>query len=284
MSAAKPRAIAGIDHVMIVVPDIEAAGKAYARLGFEVQPRGVHGHLGTANHLMILDKDYIELLGVITPMPLNERYRQIAAEGGSLANIALASASADLAHQAWTANGLNPEPVLAFDRAVSVGGQEERAAFRIVRLPHEARPGIGIFVCEQRTPQFVYRPEWANHPNGALALSAVTVLAADPQIYAAAANKVFGAGAARINPDGMRVETGAAPIRYLTRAGFARLFPGMAAPRQDDHAAVLSVRVRDIDRTMLLLKNNGVSFNRPTPGRLIVPHGEAGNVLIEFVA
>lgn len=280
----QPRAIAGIDHVMIVVPDIEAAGLTYARLGFDVQPRGLHSHLGTANHLMILENDYIELLGVITPMPVNESYRQIAAEGGALANVALATDNADLAHAAWAASGLNPEPVLAFDRAVEVGGHQERAAFRVVRLPHDARPGIGIFVCEHRTRQFVYRPEWANHANGAVALSAVTVVAREPQKYADAANRVFGAGAARPNPDGMRVETGAAPIRYLTPAGFARLFPGMTPPRQDDHAAVLSVRVRDIDRTMLLLKSNGVSFNRSTPGRLIVPHSEAGNVLIEFVA
>jgi len=278
------KAISGIDHVMIVVPDIDGAGRAFARLGFDVQPRGLHSHLGTANHLMILEKDYIELLGIVTPMPVNERYRQIAAEGGALANVALASESADQAQAAWTEAGLRPEPVLAFDRAVDINGQEERAAFRVVRLPHEARPGIGIFVCQHLTPQFVYRPEWANHPNGALALSAVTVLAADPQLYAAAAARVFGAASVRVNPDGMRVETGAAPIRYVSKAGFARLFPGMAPPRQDDHAAVLSVRVRDIDRTLLLLKNNGVVFNRPTPGRLIVPHSEAGNVLIEFVA
>lgn len=281
---ATAKAIAGIDHLMLVVPDIDAAGRAYARLGFDVQPRGVHSHLGTANHLMIFEKDYLELLGVITPMPVNEHYRQIAAEGGALANIALATGGADLAHAAWIEAGLKPEPVLAFDRAVDIAGREERAAFRIVRLPYAARPGVGLFVCEHRTPQFVYRPEWANHANGAVGLSSVSVLAADPQIYAAAAARVFGAGAVRPNPDGLRVETGAAPIRYLGPAGFKRLFPGMAPPRQDDHCAVMSIRVKDIDRAMLLLKANGVAFNRPTPGRLIVPHNEAANVILEFVA
>lgn len=277
-----PRAIKGIDHVMIVVPDLDRAAQAWARFGFDVQPRGVHKGLGTANHLMILDEDYIELLGVLEPLPNNLRYKEIGEQGGALANVALGTDGADLAHAAWTEAGLDPEPVIAFDRGVEIDGRTERAAFRIVRLPHAARPGVGLFVCNHLTPHFVYRPEWRNHANGAQGISHVTVVAADPGRHRAAAEKVFGAGAIRQDGETMTVETGKAPFLYLTPAAFARRYPGHRPMLSGDHAAVLGIRVRDLKVTGDCLARNGVERTGTADGRLLVPAAGAGNVLIEF--
>ena len=47
------RAVKGLDHVVVMVDGIDAAERAYQQLGFQVQPRGFHKKLGTANHLMI---------------------------------------------------------------------------------------------------------------------------------------------------------------------------------------------------------------------------------------
>ena len=49
------KAVKGIDHVVVMVDGIDAAQQAYEKLGFQVQPRGYHQKLGTANHLMIFD-------------------------------------------------------------------------------------------------------------------------------------------------------------------------------------------------------------------------------------
>ncbi len=277
-----PRAIKGIDHVMIIVPDLDQAAQAWARFGFDVQPRGVHKGLGTANNLMILDEDYIELLGVLEPMPNNLRYKEIGEQGGALANVALGTDGADLAHAAWTEAGLDPEPVIAFDRGVEIDGRTERAAFRIVRLPHEARPGVGLFVCNHLTPQFVYRPEWRHHANGALGISHVTVVAADPGRHRAAAEKVFGTDAIRRNGEGMTVETGKAPFVYLTQEAFARRYPGHRPALSGDHAAAMGIRVRDMKVLGDCLAHNGVDHSRTADGRVLVPATGAGNVLIEF--
>lgn len=276
------RAIKGIDHVMIVVPDLEKAGQAYARLGFDVQPRGIHKGLGTANHLMILDEDYIELLGVLEPMPNNLRYKEIGEQGGALANVALGTDGADLAHAAWTRAGLNPEPIIAFDRGVEIDGKSERAAFRIVRLPHEARPGVGLFVCNHLTPQFVYRAEWRQHENGATGISHITIIAADPAKHRAAAEKVFGADAIRMGDGEMTVATGKAPFRYLTPARFADRFPGHKPTLPGDHAAVMGIGVRDMEALKGCLMRNKVHIDETGDGRVLVPAAAAGNVLIEF--
>ncbi|MGE3904710.1 MAG: VOC family protein [Reyranellaceae bacterium] len=279
-----PRAIKGIDHVMIIAPDLARAGEAYARLGFDVQPRGVHAGLGTANHLMILDEDYIELLGVIEPMPNNLRYKEIGEQGGALANVALGTDGADLAHAAWTQAGSNPEPIIAFDRGVEIDGRTERAAFRIVRLPHQARPGVGLFVCNHLTPQFVYRSEWQNHPNTARGISRITVVANDPLVHRQAAERVFGADAITTGDDTMTVATGKAPFVYVTPKRFAEAFPGQRPALPGDHAAAMGIRVSDIAAARRALEAGGIPFAATADGRLLVPASEACNVLVEFSA
>lgn len=278
------RAIKGIDHVMIIVPDLDKGADAYARLGFDVQPRGIHKGLGTANHLMILKEDYIELLGVLEAQPNNLRYKEIGEQGGALANVALGTDGADLAHAAWSKAGLNPEPIIAFDRGVDIDGKEERAAFRIVRLPHEARPGVGLFICNHLTPQFVYRAEWQRHPNTAEAVSHITIVAADPARHRAAAERVFGAEAIKASDGEMTVATGKAPFRYLTPARFAQHYPGHKPALPGDHAAVMGIKVRDMKALKDCLTRNKVRADEIADGRVLIPAATAANVLIEFSA
>ena len=96
---AKGRAVRGLDHVVVMVDGIDAAQAAYERLGFQVQPRGFHRKLGTANHLMIFDTDYFEILGIVEDTEFNAERREWLKSGGGLANVALATDGADLAYE-----------------------------------------------------------------------------------------------------------------------------------------------------------------------------------------
>src|SRR5438128_4265355 len=60
-------AIAGIDHVIVGVRDLEQARIAWTRLGFTLSPRGRHIGQGTGNYCIMFPSDYIELLGVVDP-------------------------------------------------------------------------------------------------------------------------------------------------------------------------------------------------------------------------
>ncbi len=277
------RAVRGLDHVVVMVDGIDAAERAYARLGFQVQPRGFHTKLGTANHLMIFDKDYFEILGIVADTPFNAERREWLKQGGGLANVALATDGADLAFDAFSKSGLEPEAPLAFDRAVEIEGRMERAEFRTVRIPKTHMPVVGFFVCEHRTPQFVYRSEWARHPNGARGISGVTVIAEQPARWQGELGKYFGAGAVRREGNGLVVDTGTQPIRYLTRQDYAARYPGVTPVRAGDHPALLSVRVASLAACEALLSKNGVTVGRPDSGRLLVPPSEAAHLALEFV-
>lgn len=64
----------GIDHVIHLVRDLDAAGGFYEKLGFVVGGRNKHP-FGTHNRVVQLDGSYIELLEVAEP-------EKIKGEGG----------------------------------------------------------------------------------------------------------------------------------------------------------------------------------------------------------
>jgi len=277
------RAVKGVDHVVVMVDGIDAAQRQYERLGFQVQPRGFHTRLGTANNLMIFDRDYFEILGIVEDTPFNAERREWLKEGGGLANAALATDGADLAFDAFKAAGLNPDAPLFFDRAVEVAGRTEHAQFRTVRIPKTNLPVLGFFVCEHVTPQFVYRAEWARHPNGARGIAGITVIAEQPAKWISELEKYFGAGSAKRQGNAVVAETGTQPIRYLARRDYLARYPGITPVRAGDHPALLSLRVDSLAACEALLTRNGVKIVKPDPGRMLVPPSEAAHLTIEFV-
>jgi hypothetical protein len=276
------RAVKGLDHVVVMVDGIDAAESQYEKLGFQVQPRGFHKKLGTANHLMIFERDYFEILGIVEPTPYNAERREWLKQGGGLANVALATDGADLAYDAFKAAGLNPDAPLDFDRAVEIEGRTEHAKFRTVRIPKTNMPVVGFFVCEHLTPHFVYRPEWAKHPNGARGILGVTVIAGQPARWADELRKYFGPTSIRREGESIVANTGSHYIRYVTRQDYALRYPGITPVRPGDHPALLRIRVDNLPTCEALLKRNGVAFLKPNPGCVLVPPSEAAHLTIEF--
>src|SRR2546421_8306803 len=104
------RAVRGLDHVVVMVDGIDAAEAAYKKLGFQVQPRGFHKKLGTANHLMIFDKDYFEILGIVEDSPFNSERRGRLKEGGGLGQVGHAAPRAHPPLDALYTAGPAPHP------------------------------------------------------------------------------------------------------------------------------------------------------------------------------
>ena len=135
--------IAGIDHVIVGVRDLERARSGWSRLGFTLSPRGRHIGQGTANYCIMFPSDYVELLGLVDADDFVQRLDDFLArrEGLMAAAFAPAGAPEDV-RAALLGYGLHPsEPR-------PLGRQRDRAAQAgVVRRPpvqgiHQSRQVI----------------------------------------------------------------------------------------------------------------------------------------------
>lgn len=169
-----------IDHIVINTRDrTDEALAFFHRMGFIVTPRGYHT-LGSINHTVVFQHDYLELLGYPPGQPPEKRPELVARPAGLMATV-LNADDADRVHALLKDRGLGPRPVSAFSRPVDLGnGQSGDAAFRVTRLEPDAVPGSWLYYCQQLTPQFVWRPEWQAHANTATSMTRLVVQVGDP--------------------------------------------------------------------------------------------------------
>ena len=157
--------LAGIDHIIVAVRDLERARAGWTRLGFAPTPRGRHVGQGTANYCIMFGRDYLELLGFAEPDEHSERLRGFLARREGPMRVAFAPAgSVDEAAGAMTALGLHPGEPRALGRQLELPEGAVVPRFSLLSLPEDETPGLDCFVCGHLTPELVRRPEWLDAP------------------------------------------------------------------------------------------------------------------------
>jgi catechol 2,3-dioxygenase-like lactoylglutathione lyase family enzyme len=272
------RHVQGIDHVVVLVRDLERARDAYARMGFTPTPRGYHT-LGSQNHCLMFGRDYVELLAVPKPHPAMQYFSDFLARGEGLGAIALATDAADGLHASLTADGFAADAPLDFSRPVEGLGE---ARFRIVQLPADASPGCRMFACQHFTRDLVWRPEYQAHANGVQEIAAIGVVAEDPSGTAAAYAKLLGAKPQPI-AEGLVVQTGSAPIALASRWKLGHRLQGVGLPlRPRPLVAALFLRVAERARTLEILRRNGMAPITLADGSFAVSAQDAHGVAVVF--
>jgi catechol 2,3-dioxygenase-like lactoylglutathione lyase family enzyme len=274
-------AVTGIDHVVIAVRDLDRAQETYTRLGFALTPRGFHT-LGSANHCIMFGSDYVELLALPLPHPAMRYYADFLARGEGLAAIALASADADAAHAELAADGIGADAPLDFSRPVRLPAGERDAAFRIVQLAPAQTPGCRAFVCQHRTRDLVWRPEYQTHALGAIGLAALAVVAEDAVVAASDYARLFDVRPQKID-EGLLVQTGGAPIAVGPRGRIGRRLRGVELPlRPRPLVAALFIRVADRRRAAEVLRHAGLEPTALPDGSFAVGADRAHGVALVF--
>lgn len=268
----------GIDHVVILVRDLDKARDAYVRMGFTPTPRGYHT-LGSQNHCLMLGHDYVELLAVPRPHPAMQYFTDFLARGEGLGAIALATDDAHALHASLAADGIAAEAPLDFSRPVDGLGE---ARFRIVQLPPPASPGCRVFACQHFTRELVWRPEYRRHANGAEEIAAIAVVAEDPDAGAASYARLLAAKTQRIE-EGLLVQTGSAPIALASRWKLGHRLHGVGLPlRPRPLVAALFIRVADRATTAKVLRRNGMEPVALADGSFAVSAQHAHGVAVVF--
>ncbi|MDA8107648.1 MAG: VOC family protein [Betaproteobacteria bacterium] len=271
----------GIDHAVIAVRDLEAARDTYARLGFTLTPRGRHT-LGSQNHCIMFERDYLELLALPKVHPSMRYYADFLARGEGLAALALAGDDAQAAQAELLAAGIAAEAPLDFSRPVELPEGARDASFRIVQLPAEQTPGCRAFVCQHFTPELVWRAEHQAHAVGAIAIAALAVVAEDPLVCAGRYGLVFGEAPRRID-EGWLVASGSAPVALCTRSSLGHRLEGVGLPaRTRPLVAALFVRVADRGRARRALARGGFGVVELRDGSLAVSAEQTHGVALVF--
>jgi hypothetical protein len=261
--------IAGIDHIIIGVRDLEAARLGWRRLGFTPTPRGRHIGQGTANYCIMFGRDYLELLGFVEPDEHAHRLETFLAQREGPMSVAFApERDAEATAATRTARGLHPSAPRALGRALELPEGAVTPRFSLLNLPPEETPALDCFICGHLTPELVRRDEWLVHPNGVTGIKAVHLVADDPAALAPAYRRLFGDGQVTTTGAGIEVDTGRNTLIFARPA----LSGTDIAP-----PAITALELLVVNRavTAAYLKGGGIAFMELPDGRLAVAPDEA---------
>ncbi|MEX2650399.1 MAG: VOC family protein [Alphaproteobacteria bacterium] len=277
--------ITGLDHVLIGVSDLEAARASYERLGFTTTPRGRHVGWSTGNYCVMFPRDYIELIGVVdAAAPSRSIERRIAEAGDVGVGFALATDDHEAVRRSLAEAGFAPEP-RSLGRVLELPEGAVEPRFALVMLPPEATPDIPIFVCRHLTPELMRRPIWLDHPNTAVAITALLAVVADPGALRAPYERLFGAGAIGVTDDVLSVRLGGATLLVAGRDDAERLYPALDVDRVSvPSIAAMTLTVADLAATDGVLRRNRIRHDRDGGRSITIDPEDACGVLIEFAA
>ncbi|MFB9951912.1 VOC family protein [Rhizobium puerariae] len=281
--------VLGVDHIYLLVRDLGASAAFYCRLGFTLSPQGLHSpEKGTANHTIIFRHDYLELLGVVRETDGNRPQREkLAEQGEGVQAIANRTRSTDEAKTALAALGIATGEVSAFSRPLPLpDGTEGLASFRTLSFDPAGVPLGHFFLCQQQTPDMVWRPELQSHENGATGLGGIIGIVSDPQATAEIYARFYALGRVTPAEGGFRVDTGenSAPLLFLDRKSAADLFPwqNLHSTPEGGYAAV-RITVGDVDTAKRVLTAGDVPFFVTERGSIVVGPEFTSGAIIEYV-
>jgi len=232
----------------------------------------------------MLDPDYIELLGVLTPSEHNAPARTMLEKREGIERVAFTAIDSAAGAEEIRARGFAPIGPTDFERPVTMpDGKLSAAKFRTFQWPvAEAPAGMRIFACQHKTRETVWIPELMKHANGAKRLRQVLLVAGEPTNEAAHLSKLI-ERATRTEADGaIAVPSGAdrADFVFLTNDQLAKRYPGVSLAGLPDRGAAGLVIAADLNAAEKALGSSGVRSGQA----ICVPPASANGTLLGFIA
>jgi hypothetical protein len=228
-----------LDHIGHFVPDRDAARAALARAGFAPTPISIQVNpdpaggapkpTGTGNVTAMFARGYVEVLFKAADTPLGRELDAGLARYPGLHLAAFAVADAGAAHGRLGAAGFRMQPLVSMQRPADTAEGPDIAAFTIARVVPGEMPEGRIQILTHRTEATVWQPRWLTHPNGAHALTALTIAVADVS-EAAARFARFAGRPATAGEGGQTIALDRGRVELVTAEAFSRRFPEIAIP------------------------------------------------------
>jgi catechol 2,3-dioxygenase-like lactoylglutathione lyase family enzyme len=277
---------AGLDHVGLVAPELDALVARYRALGFSpTEPRpllrfdpatGASLPIGQSSAHVVFESGYVELTQIDSASSDHHLAPWVHRHFG-LHILALGVDDITAAHERCTSAGVPVRAPARASRAVEYGSRHGEARFEWFMLEPAASPEGLLCLVRHETPGLVHQREVESHPNGAVALEGVYIVTVEPQGVERLLAIVAGARHAGAGT----IEFGGRWIRVLTPDVFAARFPRAHVPATPCMAG-FAVRVADLRRARGAVES-GLVAPAPAPGGgfwVDAPH--AGGCVVEF--
>jgi len=280
-----------LDHTVINVHfDMDRAQAVFESLGFHLTPRGRHS-LGSINHLIVLEDDYVEIVGL--PTDTDVLRQEVLESPVGIDGLVFQTKSADRTYAALLKKKRSVQPVLAFSRPVKLDGSTYHASFRTTRFTTGTYPAGRVYFCQHLTPELVWRKEWQSHLNKVTRIAAFLIVAEHPndeaKKYLEASDGNLKKGAhGEIRIAGRHYE-----LVFITPAQYLACYGELACQneetsvgKRDSFFGAMALRTRDLEsvrRRVLLTKQRFPEIiDREQTDRISV--SIAGfNTLIDFI-
>jgi hypothetical protein len=284
----------GLDHLVHVVRDLDAAGELYARLGFTVGARNRHPW-GTHNRIVQLPGFFVELLTigeadkVAAPAPGTISFgaftRDFLARGEGLAMLVLEGKDAEADAQAFRRAGIGDFAPFRFEReGRTPDGHGVRLGFSLAFARDPLAPETCFFTCQQHYPENFWNPAFQAHANGASGIGAIVLVAENPSDHHIFLSAFAGVRDLHSTSAGVTVETPRGAIQAMDPAAF-RLQYAVAPPDVSAGARLAAAKfiVRDLAAVRALFREAGVAAGDHM-GRLVVGPETAMGATLAFEA
>jgi hypothetical protein len=275
-----------LDHVAHFVPAMPAAAEALERCGFRLTPFTAQTNrsgsttapAGTGNRCAMLRRGYVEILAATEDAPLARQLEERLARHIGIHLAAFSSADAAGEHRRLADAGFPVLPLVDMRRPVATENGEEDARFTIARIMPGAMPEGRIQFLSHHTEHLVWREPYLDHANGAQALSALWIAAADPdepaQRFARFTGRAISGNGAFLAIGLDRGSLRFASPRYLEHE--FGIIPGPPLP----YLAAYEIEVAALDRVDGIAETAGMRVQRLAQGIAITLPASIGGSIV----
>jgi hypothetical protein len=271
-----------LDHTAFFVPAMEVAADALERCGFRLTAFTVQTNRegdatvpsGTGNRCAMLRNGYLEILTATHDTTLSAQLRERIADHAGLHLAAFATADAAAEHRRLGEAGFPTLPLVDMRRPVG----DDFARFTIARVAHGTMPEGRAQFLTHHTERLVWLDDMLDHPNGAKALSALWIAAADPAEPAARYARFTGRPA-RQNGQMTTIALDRGALNFATPA-YLKEAMGIAPSGKLPCLVAASIKVESLAKLESCLAGSGLAYRHTTFGIAVSLPSGLGDALL----